>query len=105
MIVPSRSTKTAGDSASFMFVVLSEPSNEFISRDGCRAELADDAAAMIGDLRRFNRSGFTDEPKGEERNSSIACARDIKNLACLGWDVVRRFILLKQHHPVFAECD
>src|SRR6266496_5629301 len=106
MIVPSRSTKTAGDSASVIFAFLSETGDEFISCHGGCSKFADyDCASVVGNFRRFNRSRSADESKGKERNGSVAGAGDVENLPCLGWDVMRRFVLLKKHHAVFAERD
>ena len=106
MIVPSRSIKTADDSASRIFAVLSKTGDEFISRHSRRSKFAHDyCASVVGNLRRFNRSRAADEPKREERNRGVACTRDIENLASLCADVVRRFVLLKKHHPVFAQRD
>src|SRR4029077_1395211 len=106
MIVPSRSIKTAGDSASCIFAVLSKTGDEFISRHSRRSKFAHDySTPVIGNLRRFNRSRAADEPKCEERNRGVACTRDIENLMSLRADVVRRFVLLKKHHPVLAQCD
>ena len=60
---------------------------------------------MVRDFRRFNRSCSADESQGKERNSGVAGAGDIENLPCLSWDVMRRLVVLKQHHAVFAEGD
>src|SRR5437773_55777 len=104
MIVPSRSMKTADDSASRTFAVLSKSGDEFISRHSRRSKFAhDDSASVVGNLGRFNRSRAADQTKREERNRGIACTRDIENLASLRADVVRCFVLLKKHHPVFAQ--
>src|SRR5882724_12633692 len=106
MIVPSRSTKTAGNSASLIFAVLSETGDKFISRHGSRSKFANhNCASVVGDFRCLDGSRSADESKGKERNGSITGARDIENLSCLGWNVMGRFILLKKHHPVFAERD
>src|SRR6266481_1112316 len=106
MMVPSRSTKTAGDSISVMFAVFSETGDKFISGYGCRSKFAHhNCASVVGDFRRLNRSRSADESKREERNGSVAGAGDIENLPCLGWDVMRRFVPLKKHHALFAESD
>src|SRR5215510_11405299 len=106
MIVPSRSIKTAGDGASLIFAVRSKTAEEFISRHGRRSKFAHDhSTGVVGNLRRFYRSRAAHESKGEERNRGVACAGDIKNLPSLRADVVGRVILLKKHHPVFAERD
>src|SRR6266567_7273184 len=106
MMVPSRSTKTAGDSALVIFAVLSETGDKFVSCHGRCSKFTDyNCAPVVGDFRRFNRSRSADESKGKERNGSVAGAGDVENLPCLGWDVMRRFVLLKQHHAVFAERD
>src|SRR6266545_578110 len=90
MMVPSRSTKTAGDSALVIFAVLSETGDKLIACHGRCSKLADhNSASVVGDFRRFNRSR----------------AGDVENLPCLGWDVMRRFVLLEKHHAVFAERD
>src|SRR5690242_7259234 len=103
MMVPSRSTKTAGDSASVMSAILSKAGHEFVSCQGrCSQFTDDDGASVVGDFRRFNRSRSTDESKRKERNSGVAGAGDIENLPCLSWDVMRRLVVLKEHHPVFA---
>src|SRR6478672_13967448 len=99
MIVPSRSIKTAADSASGIFVVLSKTADEFISRHRRRSKFAHDyCAPVIGNIRRFNRSRAADEPKREERNRSVACTRDIENLTSPRADVVRCFVLPEEHH-------
>src|SRR5438132_11546921 len=104
MMVPSRSTKTAVDSVSVIFAVLSETGDKLIACHGRCSKLADhNSASVVGDFRRFNRSRSADESKGKERNGSVAGAGDVENLPCLGWDVMRRFVLLKKHHAVFAE--
>src|SRR2546427_9327775 len=106
MIVPSRSTKTAADSALAMFAVLSETSDKFISGHGRRSKFADhDCASVVGDFRCLNRSRSANKSKCEKRNGSITGAGDIENLPCLGWNIMRRFVLLKKHHAVFAERD
>ena len=60
---------------------------------------------MVGNFRRFNRGRSADKSQGKERNRGVAGAGDIENLSCLRWNVMRRFVLLKEHHPVFAEGD
>src|SRR5215470_12617497 len=105
-MVPSRSIKTAGDSASYIFAVLSKTRDEFISRHGCRSKFAHDySTPVIGNLRRFKRSGAADKPEREECNRGVACTRDIENLTRLSANVVRCFVLLKKHHAVFAQRD
>src|SRR5215470_14822611 len=104
MIVPSRSTKTAGDSGSVMFAVLSETGDKFICRHGRRSKFAHhNCAPVVGDFRRLSWSRSADESKSKERNGGIARARDIENLPGPRWNIMRRFVLLKKHHPVFAE--
>src|SRR5262249_22585032 len=106
MIVPSRSTKTAGDSTSLMAAVLSKASDEFISPHSRRSKFAhDNSASVVGNLRCFNGRRAANESKREESNRGVACARDIENLTSLGGNVVRCFVLPKKHHPVFAERD
>src|SRR5215216_7913086 len=106
MIVPSRSIKTADDRASLIFAGLSKTGDEFISRHSRRSKFAHDyGASVVGNLRRFNRSRTADEPKRKKRNRGVAGPRDIENLTSLRADVVWRFVLLKKHHPVFAQRD
>src|SRR2546423_3089157 len=106
MIVPSRSIKPADDSASCIFPVLSKTGDEFISRHSRRSKFAHDySASVVGNLRRFNRSRAAHEPKREERNRGVARTRDIENLTSLRADIVRRFVLPKKHHSVFAQRD
>src|SRR6188472_217192 len=106
MIVPSRSIKTARDSASSNFALLSKIGDEFISRHSRRSKFAHDhSASMIGNLRRFYRGCTADEAKREKRNRGVACAGDIKNLTSLCADVVRRFVLAEKHHSVFTQRD
>src|SRR5437867_13342478 len=104
MIVPSRSTNTAGDSTSLMLAVLSETGDKFLSRHGRRSKFAHyNSAPVVGDFRRLDRSRSAHKAKGKERNGSITGARDIENLSCLGRYIMRLFVLLKTHHPMFAE--
>src|SRR6476661_5684796 len=106
MIVPSRSIKTAADSASPIFAVLSKTGDEFISRHRRRSKFAHDyCAPVVGNLRRFNRSRAADEPKREKRNRGVARTRYIENLTGLRANVVRRFVLPEKHHSVFAQRD
>src|SRR4029453_5889459 len=106
MMVPSRSIKTAGDSTSRIFPFLSKAGDEFISRHSCRSKFAhDNSATVIGNLGCFNGRRAADEPKREERNRGVACTRDIENLTSLRANVVRCIVLLKKHHPVFAQRD
>src|SRR5215469_12526265 len=106
MIVPSRSIKTAGDSASLIFAVRSKTADEFLSRHSRRSKFAHDySTGVIRNFRCFYRSRAAHESKREERNRGVACTRDIKNLSSLRADVVWRVLLLKKHHPVFAERD
>src|SRR5437016_14139999 len=106
MIVPSRSTKTAADSALVMFAILSETGDEFIACHGGRSEFAHhNCASVVGDCRCLNRSRSANKSKCKKSNGSIAGAGNIKNLPCLGWIVMGRFVLLEKHHPVFAERD
>src|ERR1051326_3025846 len=104
MIVPSRSRKTAGHSASLLFAVPSKTGDEFISRHSRRSKFAYDySAGVVCDLRRFNRSGAAHQSQRKERDCRVACARHIKNLTSLGADGMRRVVLLEKHHPVFAK--
>src|SRR6202035_4088586 len=106
MMVPSRSRKTAGNRASVIFAVLSEAGDKFVAcHSRCSKFAYDDRASVVGNFRRFDRSRSADESKSKERNSGVASAGNIENLPCFGWDVMRRFVLLKKHHPVFAEGD
>src|SRR5512133_317891 len=106
MIVPSRSIKTAEDSASRIFPALSKTGDEFISRHSRRSKFAHDySASVVGNLRRRNRSRAADEPKRDERNRGVARTRDIENLTSLRADVVRGFILSEKHHSMFAQRD
>src|SRR4029077_250790 len=106
MIVPSRSIKTAGDSASVMFAVLSKIGDKLISGDGRRSKFAHhNCASVVGDFRRLNRSRSADESKCEQRNGSIARAGYVENLPRLGGNVMRRFVCLKKHHALFTESD
>src|SRR5215208_933044 len=106
MTVPSRSIKTADDSASRIFSILSKTGDEFISRHSRRSQLAHDySASVVGNLRRFNRSRAADEPEREERNRRVARTRDIENLTSLRADIVCRFILPEKHHAVFPQRD
>src|SRR5437899_9696848 len=105
-MLPSRSTKTAVDSVSFIFAVLSETGDKLIACHGRCSKLADhNSASVVGDFRLFNRSRSADESKGKERNGSVAGAVDVENLPCVGWDVMRRFILMRKHNTEFAERD
>src|SRR5437879_9579372 len=104
MMVPSRSTKTAGDSALVIFAVLSETGDKFVSCHRRCSKFTDyNCAPVVGDFRRFNRSRSADESKGKERDSRVAGAGDIENLPCLRRNVMRRLVLLKEHHPVFTK--
>src|SRR5436309_12773155 len=106
MMVPSRSIKTAGDSASRIFAVLSKGGDQFISRHSRRSKFAyDNSASVVGNLRCFNGRRAAGKPKRKEGNRGVACARDIENLTSLRANVVRCFVLLKKHHPVFAQSD
>src|SRR6476660_6509839 len=106
MMVPSRSTKTAGDSALVIFAVLSETGDKFVSCHGRCSKFTDyNCAPVVGDFRRFNRSRSTDEPKTEESDGRVAGARDIKDLPCLRRDVMRRFLLFFVHDTASTESD
>src|SRR6266478_1462334 len=106
MMVPSRSTKTAADSALVMSTGLLETSDKFIARHSGRSEFTHhNRTPVVGDFRRFNRSRSANKSKCKKSNGSIARAGDIENLPCLGGNVMRRFVLLEEHHPVFAERD
>src|SRR5437764_13831003 len=101
MIVPSRSIKTADDSASRIFPVLSKTGDEFISGHSRRSKFAHDySASVVGNLRCFYRSRAADEPKREERDRGVASTRDIENLTRLRTDIVRRVVLLDKHLSV-----
>src|SRR4030095_16177173 len=103
MMVSSRSMNTAGDKASLMFAVLAKTGDEFISRHSRRSKFANhNSASVIGNLRCFNGRATADEPKRKEGNRGAAGARDIENLTSFRANVVRCFVLLKKHHPVFA---
>src|SRR6516162_5910242 len=104
MIVPSRSRKTAGDSASIMFAILAETGDKFVSCHSRCSKFADhDGAPVVGNFRRLNRSCSADESEGKERDSRVAGARHIKNLPRSRWNIMRRLVLLKKHHPMLAE--
>src|SRR5437879_4446231 len=104
MIVPSRSTKTAGNNLLAIRRVPAKIGQKFLFRHGCGPKLADNnGTSMIGNFGCFHRCCLASEPKGKKRDGGIASARNIENLACFSWDVVRRFVLLKKHHAVFAE--
>src|ERR1700741_4848976 len=60
---------------------------------------------MVRNFRRLNRSRSANKSKGEKSNGSIAGAGDIENLPCLRGNVMRPFVLLEEHHPVFAKRD
>src|SRR5260370_39758184 len=106
MMVPSRSTKTAVDSALVIFAVLSETGDKLIACHGRCSKFADhNCASVVGNFRRFNRGRSADESKGKERNGSVPGAGDIEDLPCLSRDVMRRLVRLKKHHPVLAEGD
>src|SRR5439155_23105959 len=106
MMIPQRSTKTAADSASVMPAVLLETGDKFIARHSSCSEFTHhNCAPVVGDFRRFSRSRSANKSKCEKSNGSIARAGDIENLPCLGGNVMRRFVLLEEHHPVFAERD
>src|SRR6266853_789432 len=77
MMVPSRSTKTAGDSSSVMVAIFSEAGDKFISRHGCSSKFANhNCASVVGDFCRFNWSCSADKPESKERNGSIGRAGD-----------------------------
>src|SRR5947207_7183768 len=104
MIVPSRSTKTAGDASSVTPIMPPKTGQKFLFRHACCSKFADnDGTSVIGDFGSFHRCCFANQPKGKERDGGIACARNIENLARFSWDVMRRFVLLKKHHAVFAQ--
>src|SRR5262245_18567116 len=106
MIVPSRSIKTAADNWLVTYRILSKTGHQFIPRHGCCSKFAHyDSARVVGDFRRFGRSGSADEAEGKESDGRITCARDIEHLSSLGWNVVWRLFLLKKHHALFAESD
>src|SRR4030095_2002205 len=98
--------KTAGIRASRIFGFGSKTGDEFISRHSRSAKFAYDySTRVVGNLRRFDRICAADEPKGEERYGSVACTGHIENLTSLSVGVMGRFVLLKKHHPMFAQCD
>src|SRR6516164_6322675 len=100
MMVPSRSTKTAANSASVMSAVLLKTGDKFIACHGGRSEFAHhNCAPVVGDLRRFSRSRFANKSKRKKSNGGVTCAGDIENLPCLRGNVMRRFVLLEKHHP------
>src|SRR5438046_2642736 len=106
MMVPSRSTKTAADSASVMPAVLLETGDKFIARhSGCSDVTYSNCAPVSGALLSFCRSRSANKSKREKSNGSVARAGDIENLPCLRGNVMRRFVLLEEHHPVFAKRD
>src|SRR5580704_6479750 len=106
MIVPSRSTKTAADSALVMFAILSETGEKFIARHGRRSKLADhDAAGVIGYLGGFDGGCLARKRECKKSDRGIACARNIENLARFGRNVMRRLAVLKKHHAMRAEGD
>src|SRR5262249_15200345 len=105
MIVPSRSIKMAGDRASGMFALLSKTGDEFISRHSRRSKFAhDNSASVVGNLRCLNGRRPAGESQRKESNRGVTCTRDIENLASSRANVVRCFVLLKKHHPMFAQC-
>src|SRR6266566_1093070 len=72
MMVPSRSTKMAGDAPSVMFAVLPETGDKFVSGDGRCSKFADyNSASMVGNLRCFNRSRFAGQSEGDEKISCL----------------------------------
>src|SRR5438128_12124233 len=98
MIVPSRSTKTAADSALAMFAVLSETSDKFISGHGSRSKACDhDCAAVVGASRCLTPRRSADELTGKTRYSSMPAASDMENPACRGWNVLSRVVWLTYH--------
>src|SRR6266516_3303330 len=104
MIVPSRSTKTAGRNLSATRRIPPKIGQKFLFRHCCGPKFADnDSTSVIVDFGRFHRCCLANEPKGKERDGGIARARNIENLARLSWDVMRRVVLLKKHHAVFTE--
>src|SRR5437868_434221 len=106
MIVPSRSTKTAGDNLSATRRIPPKIGQKFVFRHGCGPKFADnDGTSVIGDFGCFYRCCLANESKGKKRDRGIARARNIENLARFSWDVMRRFVFLKKHHAVFAEGD
>ena len=89
-----------------MVAILVEIRDKFIARHGRSSQFADHhCASVVGDFCRLNRSRSTHKSECKERNGSIAGARDIEDLPCLGWDVMRRVVLLKKHHAMFTERD
>src|SRR5689334_8853504 len=106
MSVSSRSIKTAGDVASFMFVVVSKTADELISRHRRRSKFAHHySTSVISNFRRFKGSCAADQAEREQRNCRIACAGHIENLTSLRPNIVRWCVLLKEHHPVFTQGD
>src|ERR1051326_3112307 len=106
MMVPSRWINTAGHSASVMFAGLAETGHEFVSCHRCCSKFADDnRAALVGNFGRFNRSRSAREYERKECNCRVASAGDVETLPCLRRDIMRRLVLLKEHHPVLAQSD
>src|SRR6266404_1790919 len=101
MIVPSRSIKTAGCFPSLEIML--EAREKFIARNGSGAKFSDhNGAAVIGNFGCFGRGGVAGEREGEKRDGSVARARNVKDLAGFGRNMVRRFVVLKKHHALFA---
>src|ERR1051326_7835701 len=106
MMVPSRSINTAGHSASVMFAVLAETGHEFVSCHRCCSKFSEDnRVAVVGNFGRFKRSRYPRESERKECNCRVASAGAVENLPCLRRDIMRRLVLLKEHHPVLAQSD
>ena len=41
----------------------------------------------------------------KQRDGSIACSRNVENLTCLRWNVMRFLAVLEKHHSVLAQGD
>src|SRR5438045_2498559 len=104
MIVPSRSTKTAGDFRSRE--VMLEAADQFVTGNSGGSEFSNNhRARVIRDLRRLERRRVTNEREREHRNCGVAGAGNIEHVARFGRNVLRMFSLLEKHHALFAECD
>jgi hypothetical protein len=85
---------------------MSETCDQFVTRDGGGPQLADNHGTTVsGNFSGFEWSSVACKGEGEERDSSIARAGDIKNFPSLSWDVMRRFVPLEKHHAMLAERD
>src|SRR6266480_5135961 len=104
MRVPSRSRKTTGDFDSSD--VMLETGDQFLSRHRGGAKFAhDDRAGVIGDFSGFGRSRLASECESEKRDSGVACAGNVENLARFRWNVMWPSVFLKKQHAILAESD